>query len=58
MGGLNEREISLISEKYVYDSLISSGINAIKLDLKNNLDSIKYKSRQSIHYFAWKRWRR
>ena len=43
MGGWsNEREISLISGKYVYDSLISSGINAIKLDLKkNNLDSIK-----------------
>ena len=43
MGGWsNEREISLISGKYVYDSLISSGVNAIKLDLKkNNLDSIK-----------------
>ena len=43
MGGWsNEREISLISGKYVFDSLISSGIKAIKLDLKkNNLDSIK-----------------
>lgn len=43
MGGWsNEREISLISGKYVFNSLISSGIDAVKFDLKkNNLDSIK-----------------
>ena len=43
MGGWsNEREISLVSGSYVYDSLIKSGVNAIKLDLtKNNLNEIE-----------------
>jgi D-alanine-D-alanine ligase and related ATP-grasp enzymes len=43
MGGWsNEREISLISGKYVLESLISSGVNAISFDLnKDNLHEIK-----------------
>ena len=43
MGGWsNEREISLVSGSYVYDSLIKSGVNTIKLDLtKNNLNEIE-----------------
>ena len=43
MGGWsNEREISLVSGSYVYDSLIKSRINTIKLDLtKNNLNEIE-----------------
>ena len=43
MGGWsNEREISLISGKYVLKSLISSGVNAISFDLnKDNLHEIK-----------------
>jgi len=43
MGGWsNEREISLISGKYVLESLISSGVNAIRFDLnKDNLHEIK-----------------
>jgi D-alanine-D-alanine ligase len=37
MGGWsNEREISLISGKFVFDSLVSSGLNVIKLDLKRD----------------------
>ena len=43
MGGWsNEREISLISGQYVFDSLISLGLDAVKLDLrKDNVGSIK-----------------
>ena len=43
MGGWsNEREISLVSGSFVYDSLIKSGVNTIKLDLtKNNLNEIE-----------------
>ena len=43
MGGWsNEREISLVSGSYVYDSLIKSGVNTIKLDLtKKNLNEIE-----------------
>ena len=43
MGGWsNEREISLISGKYVLESLISSGVDAISFDLKkDNLLEIK-----------------
>jgi len=43
MGGWsNEREISLVSGSFVYDSLIKSGVNNIKLDLtKNNLNEIE-----------------
>ena len=43
MGGWsNEREISLISGQYVFDSLISLGLDAVKLDLrKDNIGSIK-----------------
>ena len=43
MGGWsNEREISLISGKFVFDSLVSSGLNVIKLDLKrDNISKIK-----------------
>ena len=43
MGGWsNERDISLISGKYVLKSLISSGVNAISFDLnKDNLHEIK-----------------
>ena len=43
MGGWsNEREISLVSGNFVYNSLIKSGVNTIKLDLtKNNLNEIK-----------------
>ena len=39
MGGWsNEREISLVSGKSVYNSLISSGVDALELDLdKNNI---------------------
>ena len=42
MGGWsNEREISLISGKFVFDSLVSSNVDAIRLDLKkNNIDKI------------------
>jgi len=45
MGGWsNEREISLISGKFVFDSLISSGVDTISLDLKkdniNKIDEI------------------
>ena len=37
MGGWsNERDISLISGNFVYESLISSGLDVIKLDLKKN----------------------
>jgi len=44
MGGWsNEREISLISGKYVLESLISSGVDASSFDLKkDNLHEIKY----------------
>ena len=43
MGGWsNEREISLVSGSFVYDSLIKSGVNTIRLDLtKNNLNEIE-----------------
>ena len=43
MGGWsNEREISLVSGSFVYDSLIKSGVNTIKLDLtKKNLNEIE-----------------
>ncbi|MBT7542585.1 MAG: D-alanine--D-alanine ligase [Gammaproteobacteria bacterium] len=43
MGGWsNERDISLISGNFVYESLISSGLDVIKLDLKkNNINKIK-----------------
>ena len=43
MGGWsNEREISLISGKYVLESLISSGVNATSFDVnKDNLHEIK-----------------
>ena len=43
MGGWsNEREISLISGSFVYDSLKKSGVNTIRLDLtKNNLNKIE-----------------
>jgi len=43
MGGWsNEREISLVSGSFVYDSLIKSGVNTIKLDLtKKNLSEIE-----------------
>jgi len=43
MGGWsNEREISLVSGKYVFESLIASGINAFKLDLSRaNINEIK-----------------
>ena len=43
MGGWsNEREISLVSGSFVYDSLMKSGVNTIKLDLtKNNLNEIE-----------------
>ena len=43
MGGWsNEREISLVSGSFVYDSLIKSGVNTIKLDLtKNNINEIE-----------------
>ena len=43
MGGWsNEREISLISGKFVFESLISSGLDVIKLDLKrDNISKIK-----------------
>ena len=43
MGGWsNEREISLVSGKSVYNSLISSGVDALELDLdKNNIENIK-----------------
>ncbi len=41
-GTSNEREISLISGQYVFDSLISLGLDAVKLDLrKDNVGSIK-----------------
>ena len=43
MGGWsNERDISLTSGKFVFESLISSGLNAVKLDLKkDNIHKIK-----------------
>ena len=43
MGGWsNEREISLVSGSFVYDSLIKSGVNTVRLDLtKNNLNEIE-----------------
>ena len=43
MGGWsNEREISLVSGSFVYDSLIKSGVNTVRLDLKkNNLNEIQ-----------------
>ena len=43
MGGWsNEREISLISGRSVYNSLISSGVDASVLDInKKNLEEIK-----------------
>ena len=42
MGGWsNEREISLVSGSFVYDSLIKSGVNTVLFDLKkNNLNEI------------------
>ena len=43
MGGWsNEREISLISGESVFNSLITSGLDVIKLDLnKDNISKIK-----------------
>ena len=58
MGGWsNEREISLISGRSVYNSLISSGVDVSVLDInKNNLEEIKKKiTRKSFYSFAWQR---
>ena len=43
MGGWsNEREISLISGKSVFNSLVTSGLDVIELDLKrDNISEIK-----------------